>query len=101
MGRRPEYLRSRVAVGTDVVAGDVLDREGEPLSPHIASRQEVGRILGSGISTIDRRGSIVIGSGSPSFELVCSRVERLPAMVKPSWVDPRRSRSASRISSPP
>ena len=144
MARRPEHLRARVAAGTEVVAGDVLDPhslgdalrgvhtayylihsmatssdyaekdrrgaesfaqaardagvrrliylgglgEGEQLSKHLASRQEVGRILrASGIPTVEFRASIVIGSGSLSFELVRALVEKLPAMVTPSWVD--------------
>ena len=62
--------------------------QGERLSRHLASRQEVGRILReSGIPTIEFRASIVIGSGSLSFELVRALVEKLPAMVTPSWVD--------------
>ena len=62
--------------------------QGERLSRHLASRQEVGRILReSGVPTIEFRASIVIGSGSLSFELVRSLVEKLPAMVTPSWVD--------------
>ncbi len=61
---------------------------GEGLSRHLASRQEVGRILGeSGVPTIEFRASIVIGSGSLSFELVRALVEKLPIMVTPSWVD--------------
>jgi uncharacterized protein YbjT (DUF2867 family) len=62
--------------------------QGEELSRHLASRQEVGRIFReSGIPTIEFRASIVIGSGSLSFELVRALVEKLPAMVTPSWVD--------------
>ena len=62
--------------------------EGERLSRHLASRQEVGRILReSGVPTVEFRASIVIGSGSLSFELVRALVEKLPAMVTPSWVD--------------
>lgn len=144
MARRPEYLRSRVGEGTEVVAGDVLraetlpdalrgvdtayylihsmaaardyasnDRcgaesfaraareagvrqiiylgglgEGATLSRHLASRQEVGRVLReSGVPTLEFRASIVVGSGSLSFELVRALVEKLPAMVTPSWVD--------------
>ena len=61
---------------------------GEHLSEHLASRQEVGRILReSGVPTIEFRAAIVIGSGSISFELVRALVERLPAMITPSWVD--------------
>lgn len=58
------------------------------LSPHLASRQEVGRILrGSGVETVELRASIVIGSGSLSFELVRGLVERLPVMITPTWVE--------------
>jgi uncharacterized protein YbjT (DUF2867 family) len=61
---------------------------GERLSPHLASRQEVGRILGSvGIPTIELRASIVIGSGSASFETVRALVEHLPVIVAPDWVE--------------
>jgi uncharacterized protein YbjT (DUF2867 family) len=61
---------------------------GGRLSRHLASRQDVGRVLrDSGIPTIEFRASIVIGSGSLSFELVRALVEKLPAMVTPTWVD--------------
>lgn len=57
------------------------------LSAHLRSRHEVGRILAeSGVPTIELRASIVIGSGSLSFELIRSLVERLPAMITPRWV---------------
>ncbi|HEU5040124.1 MAG TPA: DUF2867 domain-containing protein, partial [Gemmatimonadales bacterium] len=60
---------------------------GEELSRHLASRQEVGRILReSGVPTVEFRASIVIGSGSLSFELIRALVEKLPAMVTPRWV---------------
>ncbi|HEX6433369.1 MAG TPA: DUF2867 domain-containing protein, partial [Gemmatimonadales bacterium] len=63
---------------------------GDRLSRHLASRQEVGRILReSGVPTIEFRASIVIGSGSLSFELVRALVEKLPVMLTPSWVDTR------------
>ena len=62
--------------------------QGTRLSRHLASRQEVGRILReSGVPTVEFRASIVIGSGRLSFELVRALVEKLPAMVTPSWVD--------------
>jgi uncharacterized protein YbjT (DUF2867 family) len=58
----------------------------EQLSPHLRSRQEVGRILReSGVQTIELRASIVIGPGSLSFELVRALVERLPVMLVPRW----------------
>ena len=60
---------------------------GENLSAHLRSRQEVGRILReSGVPTIELRASIIIGSGSLSFEMIRSLVEKLPVMITPSWV---------------
>ncbi len=57
------------------------------LSPHLASRQEVGRILReSAVPTIELRASIVIGSGSASFEMIRALVDRLPFMICPRWV---------------
>jgi uncharacterized protein YbjT (DUF2867 family) len=63
---------------------------GPGLSTHLASRQEVGHVLAStGVETIEFRASIVIGSGSLSFELVRSLTERLPVMITPRWVGTR------------
>ncbi len=60
---------------------------GPDLSAHLASRQEVGRILReSGVPTFEFRASIIIGSGSLSFELVRALVTRLPIMTTPRWV---------------
>jgi uncharacterized protein YbjT (DUF2867 family) len=57
------------------------------LSPHLASRQEVGRILReSGVTTIELRASIILGSGSLSFEMIRALVERLPVLITPRWV---------------
>jgi uncharacterized protein YbjT (DUF2867 family) len=142
--RRPDALAGRIAAGTQIVVGDLLDSEslavamrgvhtayylvhsmggsgdfkeldrraatnfagaardagvariiylgglgsGDDLSDHLASRHEVGRILrASGIATIELRASIVIGSGSASFETVRAIVERLPAIPAPSLVE--------------
>lgn len=64
-----------------------LGDEREDLSPHLRSRHEVGRVLAStGVPTVEFRASIVIGSGSLSFEMVRALVERLPFMVAPRWV---------------
>ena len=144
LARRPDYLRSRVAVETEVVRGDVLepaslatalqnvstayylvhsmgsagsfeekDREGArnfaaaaqaagvrriiylgglgdssaELSTHLRSRHEVGEVLrDSGVQVIEFRASIIIGSGSLSFEMVRALAERLPVMITPKWV---------------
>ena len=60
--------------------------QGQKLSPHLASRREVGRILrASGVTTIEFRAGIIIGSGSLSFEMIRSLVDHLPVMVTPRW----------------
>jgi uncharacterized protein YbjT (DUF2867 family) len=57
------------------------------LSAHLRSRQEVGRLLAAySIPVVELRASIVIGSGSLSFELIRALVERLPVMITPRWV---------------
>jgi uncharacterized protein YbjT (DUF2867 family) len=64
-----------------------LGDEGSGLSAHLRSRHEVGRILRStGVPVIEFRASIVIGTGSLSFEMVRALVERLPVMIAPRWV---------------
>ncbi len=64
-----------------------LGESNENLSPHLRSRQEVGAVLReSGVEVIEFRASIVIGSGSLSFEMVRALVERLPVMITPRWV---------------
>ncbi len=57
------------------------------LSKHLRSRQETGDILrSSSARVIEFRASIIIGSGSLSFELIRTLVERLPVMICPKWV---------------
>ena len=57
------------------------------LSKHLRSRQEIGDILRtSESSVVEFRASIIIGSGSLSFEMIRALVERLPVMVCPKWV---------------
>lgn len=146
LARRPEFLTSRVAESTEVVKGDVLDRDslleamsgvttayylvhsmsdegdweemerraartfgqaardagvrriiylgglgsGDDLSTHLETRQDVGRILAQfDVTVIELRASIIIGSGSLSFEMIRALVEKLPVMTTPSWVSVR------------
>lgn len=57
------------------------------LSPHLRSRQETGAVLRSaGVPVIELRASIILGSGSLSYELMRALVERLPVMLCPRWV---------------
>ena len=61
---------------------------GGGLSPHMRSRAETGNILrASGVPVIELQASIVIGSGSASFEMIRALVERLPVMITPRWVN--------------
>ena len=69
-----------------VYLGGIVPDEPE-LSPHLASRAEVGRLLlDSGVPTIVLQAAVIIGSGSASFEMLRHLTERLPAMVTPRWV---------------
>ena len=64
-----------------------LGDEEHQLSPHLRSRHEVGQLLRStGVQVIEFRASIVLGSGSLSFEMIRALVEKLPIMITPRWV---------------
>src|SRR5579863_552684 len=65
-----------------------LGNQDQALSAHLRSRHEVADILrGSGVPTIEFRASIVIGSGSLSFEMIRALVQRLPVMICPQWIE--------------
>jgi uncharacterized protein YbjT (DUF2867 family) len=99
MGAHGDYLENdRVAARN---FGDAARRAGvrrivylgglatgyEPLSKHLKSRIETGEVLrASGVPVVEFRASVVIGSGSLSFELIRALVERLPVMICPRWV---------------
>jgi uncharacterized protein YbjT (DUF2867 family) len=58
------------------------------LSEHLKSREAVESILkNSGIPYTFLRASIVVGSGSASFEIIRDLVEKLPFMVAPKWIN--------------
>lgn len=58
------------------------------LSPHLKSRLLVEQSLkGSGIPYTVLRASIIIGSGSASFEIIRDLCEKLPIMIAPKWVE--------------
>lgn len=82
------FAKAAAAAGVQriVYLGGLGDEE-ESLSPHLRSRHEVGDILrASGVPVIEFRASIILGSGSLSFELIRALVERLPVMIMPRWV---------------
>ena len=67
------------------------------LSKHLRSRQETGDVLRAHHSAvIEFRASIVIGSGSLSFEMIRALVERLPVMICPRWVQVKAQPIADR-----
>jgi hypothetical protein len=58
------------------------------LSDHLASRQEVGRVLAMGRTPVtELRAAVIIGSGSMSFEMIRHLTEVLPIMMTPHWVE--------------
>lgn len=83
------FSRSARAAGVKriIYLGGLCPSAEASLSPHLRSRLEVGRLFHeSGVPTVEFRASIILGSGSLSFEIIRSLVERLPLMVTPRWV---------------
>jgi uncharacterized protein YbjT (DUF2867 family) len=69
-----------------IYLGGLADSD-TPLSAHMQSRQETGDVLrAGGVPVIEFRASIILGSGSLSFELIRALSERLPVMICPRWV---------------
>ncbi|SDH63445.1 Uncharacterized conserved protein YbjT, contains NAD(P)-binding and DUF2867 domains [Lentzea fradiae] len=67
-----------------------LHPENVELSPHLASRKEVGEVfLRSKVDAVVLQAAVIIGSGSASFEMLRYLTERLPVMVTPRWVHNR------------
>jgi uncharacterized protein YbjT (DUF2867 family) len=83
------FARAARAAGVQriIYLGGLVPDDARDLSPHLRSRMDVGRILrSSGVPTVEFRASVILGSGSLSFEIIRALVERLPLMVTPRWV---------------
>ena len=81
----PRPLAPRASARIIYLGG--LGNPDETLSKHLRSRQETGDLLRKHHpQVIEFRASIVIGSGSLSFEMLRALVERLPVMICPRWV---------------
>lgn len=79
------FVAAAAGIGRVIYLGGLVPA-GERISPHLASRAEVGEILRAGLPTLEFRAGPVIGSGSASFEMVRYLTERLPAMIAPRWI---------------
>ncbi len=80
------FARFATANGIDrvVYLGGLGDR---PASRHLRSRLRVGEILrDEGPPLTWFRAGMVVGAGSESYRTLRSLVERLPAMLAPSWL---------------
>jgi uncharacterized protein YbjT (DUF2867 family) len=70
-----------------IYLGGIINDEHQ-LSPHLKSRLLVEDALkNSGIATTILRASIIIGSGSASFEIIRDLCEKLPLMIAPRWLN--------------
>lgn len=79
---------ARAGVKRIVYLGGVAPA-GEP-SEHLKSRLAVGEALRAGpVPAIELRASMIVGSGSASWQIVRDLAMRLPAMVLPSWTRSR------------
>lgn len=68
-----------------IYLGGITPEFGE-LSPHLESRRNVERILAEGsVPLTSLRASIIVGSGSASFEIIRDLTEKLPVLITPRW----------------
>jgi uncharacterized protein YbjT (DUF2867 family)/uncharacterized protein YndB with AHSA1/START domain len=79
------FVAAATGIGRVIYLGGLVP-SGDRVSPHLASRAEIGEHLRAGLPTLEFRAGPVIGSGSASFEMVRYLTERLPAMVAPRWI---------------
>lgn len=80
---------ARAGLSRIVYVGGIIP-EGQELSDHLASRQQVGQVLlDSGVPTVELRAAAIIGAGSASFEMLRYLTERLPLIVTPRWLRTR------------
>jgi len=72
------------------LSGLVPDVPHVELSPHIASRLEVERILlGSSAATLSVRAGVVVGAGSTSYEIIRQTASALLVQPVPVWMHSR------------
>ena len=69
-----------------IYLGGLGDSQGNSLTASAQPAGSGGYSAATGVPVIELRSSIVIGSGSLSFEIIRALVERLPVMITPRWV---------------
>ncbi len=82
------FSRAAASAGVEriIYLGGLGDSDAE-LSHHLRSRQETGDALReAGVPVTEFRASVIVGSGSLSFEMIRYLTERLPVMICPKWV---------------
>jgi uncharacterized protein YbjT (DUF2867 family) len=87
--RRIVYLGGLVPRGEGASTARIATHPDMPvthISSHLASREEVERILlGTIPDSLALRASIVVGAGSRSFRLLVHLLERMPVLTLPAW----------------
>ncbi|MCB2407967.1 SDR family oxidoreductase [Hymenobacter lucidus] len=83
-----DYLDHTTARQVIYLSGIANDRN---LSAHLRSRKAVEKVLRKAqrAAVTVLRASIIIGSGSASFEIIRDLVEKLPLMITPRWLNSR------------
>ena len=83
-----QFLNTTTARQVIYLSGIANDHD---LSVHLRSRRAVETVLGQAekAKLTVLRASIIIGSGSASFEIIRDLVEKLPVMVTPRWLKSR------------
>lgn len=85
-GRTFADAASLVGTRHVVYLGGLADDTDAHLSRHLASRVETGRLLADGgPPTTELRASIVLGTGSSSFELIRFAAHAAPLLPRPTW----------------
>ncbi|SHJ58472.1 Uncharacterized conserved protein YbjT, contains NAD(P)-binding and DUF2867 domains [Hymenobacter daecheongensis DSM 21074] len=83
-----DYLDRTTARQVIYLSGIANDKA---LSAHLRSRKSVEKVLRKAqrAQLTVLRASIIIGSGSASFEIIRDLVEKLPVMITPRWLNSR------------
>jgi uncharacterized protein YbjT (DUF2867 family) len=94
-GREIEAARNFASAATDAGVEHIIYLGGladpaEDIGPHMLSRIQTGDILRQACTPVTEfRASLVIGSGSISFEMIRYLTEQFPILIGPSWMHNR------------